>query len=148
MTISERINQDIKDAMRARNREALGVLRLLKASLENEKLERGGTLSQEDEITAIAREMRKRQEALEDFKKADRQDLVEGVQGEIELIKGYLPEQLSEEEIREKVATIIDEVGATSMKDFGPVMGKAMAELRGQADGDVVSDLAKEIINQ
>ena len=148
MTISERINQDIKDAMRARNREALGVLRLLKASLENEKLERGGTLSQEDEITAIAREMRKRQESLEDFKKADRQDLVEGVQGEIELIKGYLPEQLSEEEIREKVATIIDEVGATSMKDFGPVMGKAMAELRGQADGDVVSDLAKEIINQ
>lgn len=148
MTISERINQDIKDAMRARNREALGVLRLLKASLENEKLERGGTLSQEDEITAIAREMRKRQESLEDFKKADRQDLVEGVQGEIELIKGYLPEQLSEEEIREKVATIIDEVGATSMKDFGPVMGKAMAELRGQADGDVVSDIAKEIINQ
>lgn len=148
MTISERINQDIKDAMRARNREALGVLRLLKASLENEKLERGGTLSQEDEITAIAREMRKRQESREDFKKADRQDLVEGVQGEIELIKGYLPEQLSEEEIREKVATIIDEVGATSMKDFGPVMGKAMAELRGQADGDVVSDIAKEIINQ
>lgn len=98
MTISERINQDIKDAMRARNREALGVLRLLKASLENEKLERGGTLSQEDEITAIAREMRKRQESLEDFKKADRQDLVEGVQGEIELIKGYLPEQLSEED--------------------------------------------------
>ena len=95
MTLTERINQDIKTAMKAKDKDSLKVLRMLKAALQKEALEQPEPLSQDQEITIISRELKQRRDSLAEFKKADREDLVSATQDEIVIVQKYLPEQLS-----------------------------------------------------
>lgn len=147
MSLTQRINEDIKVAMKAKDKETLKVIRMLKAAMQKEQIEQTEPLSEEQEITIIAREMKQRKDSLAEFEKAGRQDLVAPLLDEIKIVEQYLPAQLSEDEIKEAITKIIAEVGAIDKSAFGAVMGKAMAELKGQADGQVVNRIVKELLS-
>ena len=146
MTLTEWINQDIKTAMKAKDKDSLKVLRMLKAALQKEALEQPEPLSQDQEITIISRELKQRRDSLAEFKKADREDLVSATQDEIVIVQKYLPEQLSLEALEAKVREIMAQVGATSKADFGKVMGLAASSLKGQVEGKVINETVKRLL--
>lgn len=142
------INEDVKTAMRAKDKDRLAVLRMIKASLQNEKISKGKDLSGDEELTVLSREKKQRIDSLEEFKQAGRDDLVQRLEKETSIVEEYLPEQLSEEEIRTIVQESIHEVNASSMKDMGSVMSAVMPKTKGRADGKEVSRLVKEELNK
>ncbi len=144
MSLLTTVNEDIKTAMKARDKETLAVLRMIKSSLQNEEIKKGSALNEEEELTVLSREMKQRRESLTEFKSAGRDDLVEKLEKEIAIVERYLPKQLSEDELRAIVKKTADRVQASSMKDFGKVMGAVMSEIKGQADGNEVNRLVKE----
>ena len=146
MSLTEQINQDVKTAMKAKDKDTLKVIRMLKAALQKEQLEHSEPLSAEQELTIINREMKQRRDSLAEFAKAERQDLVDALEAEIKVVERYLPAQLSPAELEAKVKAIIAEVGATSKADFGKVMGKAAATLKGQADGKAINEMVKKLL--
>ena len=147
MSLLTTLNEDMKTAMRAKDKETLSVVRMLKASLQNEQIKLGEELNADQELTILAREMKQRRDSVAEFKKADRQDLVDKTQAEIEIVEKYMPKQLSEDEIKTIVSAAIAKVGASSMKDFGKVMGAVMPETKGKADGNEVNRIVKELLN-
>ena len=147
MSLLTTLNEDMKTAMRAKDKETLSVVRMLKASLQNEQIKLGEELNANQELTILAREMKQRRDSVAEFKKADRQDLVDKTQAEIEIVEKYMPKQLSEDEIKTIVSAAIAKVGASSMKDFGQVMGAVMPETKGKADGNEVNRIVKELLN-
>lgn len=148
MSIQEQILSDLKDAMKNKEKDRLNVLRSLKSKLlEREISERKGgeaTLSDEQVIEVLMKAAKQRKESIEQFKEGGRNDLVENEQKELDIIESYLPEMLSEEEIRDIARQKIDELGAENMADMGKVMGVMMSELKGQAEGSLVSKVVKE----
>lgn len=148
MTLLTTLNEDIKTAMKAKDKETLSVIRMLKAALQNEQINIGKELSSEEELTILSREMKQRRDSLTEFLNADRQDLVEKVQGEISIVEKYLPAQLSEEEIKEIVSQAIAKVSASGMKDIGAVMGAVMPQTKGKADGNQVNKIVRELLNR
>lgn len=146
MTLTERINQDIKTAMKAKDKDSLKVLRMLKAALQKDALEQPEPLSQDQEITIISRELKQRRDSLAEFEKAGREDLVSATQDEIVIVQKYLPEQLSPEALEAKVREIMAQVGATSKADFGKVMGLAASSLKGQAEGKTINETVKRLL--
>ena len=146
MTLTERINQDIKTAMKAKDKDSLKVLRMLKAALQKEALEQPEPLSQDQEITIISRELKQRRDSLAEFEKAGREDLVSATQDEIVIVQKYLPEQLSPEALEAKVREIMAQVGATSKADFGKVMGLSASSLKGQADGQATTETVTRLL--
>ncbi|WP_124059577.1 GatB/YqeY domain-containing protein [Vaginisenegalia massiliensis] len=147
MTLTEQINQDVKQAMKKQDKATLKVIRMLKAALQMEQINQSEPLTAQQELTIIAREMKQRKDSLVEFEQANRYDLVDQLRQEIQIVEHYLPKQLSQEEVELVIQSIIQEVGATSMKDFGSVMGKAMQQLKGQADGQVVNQLTKKLLS-
>lgn len=147
MTLLNRLNDDIKIAMKAKDKETLSVLRMMKASIQNEEIKKGDSLSADEELTVLSREMKQRKDSLNEFDQAGRVDLVEKLNGEIVIVSKYMPQQLSEEELRDIIQKAIDESDATSMKDFGKVMGIVMPQTKGKADGQQVNALVKELIS-
>lgn len=147
MSLLTIINDDIKTAMKAKDKDTLAVLRMLKAAFQNEKIKTGSELSEDEELTLLSREMKQRRESLIEFEKANREDLVEQTNNAIKLVGKYLPQQLSEEELRAIVSNAISEVNAASMKDFGKVMGIVMPITKGKADGNTINRLVKEQLN-
>lgn len=138
----------MKTAMKNRDKESLQVIRMLKASLQNEKINLGRDLSDEEELTIISREMKQRRDSLAEFEEVGRQDLAEKTKGEIVVVERYLPTQLNEEDLREIVSNAIEQTGASSSKDFGKVMGVVMPQVKGKADGKQVNAIVKELLNQ
>ena len=145
MSLTARINEDIKIAMKAKDKQTLKVIRMLKAALQKEQLEHAEPLNEQQELTIITREMKQRKDSLAEFLKANRQDLVDTVNQEIEIVERYLPKQLSPDEIKAAVQSIIDELQATK-SDFGTVMSKAMSQLKGQAEGQLVNQTVKQLL--
>lgn len=142
------LNEDMKQAMRAKDKETLQVIRMLKASIQNEQIKKGQDLNDEEELTVLSREMKQRRDSLSEFEKADRTDLADKVKKEIVIVEKYLPAQLSEEEIRAIVSEAITATGATSPKEFGKVMGAVMPKVKGKADGNQVNAIVKELLNK
>ena len=132
--------------MRAKDKERLAVIRMLKASLQNEEIKVGHELNADEELTILSREMKQRRDSLAEFEKAGREDLSEKVKIEIAIVENYLPAQLSDEEIRQIVAQAIADTGATSAKEFGKVMGAVMPKVKGKADGNQVNAIVKELL--
>ena len=126
MSVTERLNQDMKEAMKAKDKLRLSVIRMLKAAFQKESIEQKRPLTTEEEVTILARELKQRKDSLHEFEKANRHDLAEQVTAEITVVMGYLPEQLSEDAVRTVVAEVIAQVGATSASDFGAVMKAVM----------------------
>lgn len=142
MTISERVDADLKDAMRARAADKLSVLRLLKAAIKNAALEKGGQDAALDdaEATAIVRkQVKQRHDAVESFTKGDRPELAEKERAEIELLNGYLPAALSAEELGVLVEEAIRETGAVGKAQMGAVMKALQPKVAGRADGKALS---------
>ncbi|EOT48024.1 MULTISPECIES: GatB/YqeY domain-containing protein [Enterococcus] len=146
MTLLSTLNDDMKTAMKAKDKESLSVIRMLKASLQNEQIKVGHELNDEEELTILSREMKQRRDSLTEFEKAGREDLVEKVKSEIIIVEKYLPQQLSEEEIRQIVSQAIANTNATSTSEFGKVMGVVMPQVKGKADGNQVNAIVKELL--
>lgn len=147
MSLLNTLNEDIKVAMKAKDRETLSVLRMIKAALQNEQIKVGQELTADEELTVLAREMKQRKDSLEEFSKANREDLVSKLEQEIVVVEKYLPAQLNEDEIRDIVSNAIEASGAESMKDFGKVMGLVMPQVKGKADGNLVNGIVKALLS-
>lgn len=144
MDFQERIDGDIKEAMKARQVTRLGVLRMLKSSLKNAAIELGGAETRLDEAAAQAvlrKEAKKRQDSIEGFTKGGRQDLADKEQEELAVLGDYLPKQLTSGELEALVSGIISELGATSKAQMGMVMKAATEKAAGRADGRALSAL-------
>lgn len=148
MSLSDTLTEDLKTAMKARDKVALSVIRMIKAALTNEKIKLGHDLSDDEELTVLSRELKQRKESREEFAAAGRQDLVDGLDAEIELVEKYAPKQLSADEVKGIVSKTVSEVGASSMADFGKVMGAVMPKLKGKADGSLVNKTVKSLLSK
>lgn len=148
MGLYEGIIGDLTKAMKGRDKERLSVLRGLKAEIKNKQVElRLEDLTDEQIFGVIKSEVKKRKEAIEKFVEGSRQDLAAKEEAELKMLFGYLPPQLSEEEIKEILAQVIQEVSASGPKDLGKVMKSAMAKFEGRADGREVNRLARELLS-
>ncbi len=143
MNLSEKIDADLTAAMKARNDLRLQVLRMLKSDIRYKKIELGHELSDEEVIGVLSTAAKKRKEAADEYGKGGRADLVKTELAEYEIIKEYLPEQLSLEELNTIVDKAIAEVNASSIKDLGSVMKALMPMVRGRSDGKIVSAAVK-----
>ncbi|MBM7543465.1 GatB/YqeY domain-containing protein [Periweissella beninensis] len=147
MTTLTQLTEDMKTAMKARDKATLTTVRMLKSAIQNEQIKVGHDLDEAEELTVISREMKQRKDSLAEFKAANRDDLVQQLSGEIEVVSKYMPKQMSNEEIKAVVATTINEVGATDKSDFGKVMGALMPKVKGKADGKVVNETVKALLD-
>lgn len=142
MTFQERIDSDLKEAMKAKEAGRLGVLRMLKSALKNAAIEKYGVSGQLDDAEAMAvirKQVKQRQDSIESFEKGNRPDLAEKEKEEMETLAKYLPKQLGGEELAKLVAEAIAEAGATSKAQMGAVMKAAQAKAAGRADGKALS---------
>lgn len=140
--LSQKITEDMKTAMREKNTLALGTIRMLKSSLKNVAIEKGGADAELDDAAVVAvirKEVKKRQDSVEQYEKADRPELAAKEREEIEVLEAYLPQPLSEEEIAALVDEAIAETGATSKKEMGQVMKLLQEKTGGRADGKTLS---------
>ncbi|CEG27912.1 MULTISPECIES: GatB/YqeY domain-containing protein [Bacillaceae] len=144
MSLLERLNNDMKLAMKSKDKDKLTVIRMIKASLQNEAIKHGKELTGEEELTVLSREMKQRKDSLHEFDKAGRQDLVEKLHQEIAIVEIYMPQQLSEEELEGIVKETITETGASSKAEMGKVMAAIMPKVKGKADGSLVNKLVQQ----
>ena len=144
MSLVQRLNDDMKQAMKNKEKEKLSVIRMLKASLQNEAIKVGKELSEEEELTVLSREVKQRKDSLHEFEKAGRDDLVEKIQTELRFVEEYLPEQLSEEELSAIIDEVIKCLGATSKSEMGKVMGAVIPKVKGKAEGSLVNKLVMQ----
>lgn len=148
MSLLNQLNQDMKQAMKQKDKATLSVIRMVKTSMQNEAIKLGKEeLSQEEELTILTKELKQRKDSLQEFKKANRDDLVENLETEIHILQEYMPEQLTDDELTEIVQEAIEEVGATSVKDMGNIMKIVMPKVKGKADGSRVNKLVKQYIS-
>jgi len=148
MTIFEQINNDIKDAMRAKDRDKLDALRAVKSALLLAATDKGSN-GEVDDATAlkiIQKLVKQRRDSEAIFTEQGRADLAESEKLQANIIEAYLPKQMSEDELRGKVSETISKTGASSIKDMGKVMGILSKELAGKADGKMLADLVKELL--
>ncbi|PFE96689.1 hypothetical protein CN325_14075 [Bacillus thuringiensis] len=146
MSLLGRLNDDMKQAMKNKQKEKLTVIRMVKAALQNEGIKLQHTLTEEEEVTVLAREVKQYKDSLLEFKKAGREDLVNKLQSEIQILSAYLPEQLTEEELVDVIKQVISEVGATSKADMGKVMTAVMPKVKGKTDGALVNKLVIQLL--
>lgn len=147
MSLKEKINQDLKEAMKSQDKVKLSTIRSIRALiLEFEKSGIGKELSAEDEIKLLTSAAKKRKDSIEQFAKAGRTDLEEKEKQELEILQTYLPKQLSVEEITNKVKSIAQEIGAATKADFGKLMSESMKNLKGLADGNEIRKIVENIL--
>jgi len=142
MTLQERLDSDLKDAMRAKDASKLGVLRMLKAALKNVAIEKGGASTQLDDAEAtqvIRKQVKQRQDSIESFEQGGRPELAAKEKDELAILNGYLPQAMNADELAAAVREAIAETGATSRAQMGAVMKVLQANLAGRADGKTLS---------
>jgi uncharacterized protein YqeY len=149
MSLKEQIDADIKKAMLAKNKEELEALRAIKSLILLAETEKGSAeqISSDTEKKLLMKAAKQRKESADIFQQQNRTDLAEKELFQLEVISRYLPKQLSEDEIRNVLADVIKEVGASGPQDMGKVMGVATKRLAGQADGKVISELVKKLLS-
>ena len=146
MELMQRLLDDQKKAMKAGEKLRLGVIRFLRSELKNAEIARKEPLNEGEAVAVVQRELKRRKEALLDYEKANRPDLVEELQEEIKILSEYLPPQLSESEIKEMVSAAITELGVSSKKEMGKLMGYLMPRVKGKADGSLVKKVVEELL--
>ncbi len=163
VSLKETIQTDLKEVLRQRDELKISVLRMLLAAIFNkekekrarlskteeiEKLEELSKLTDEEVLEVISSEVKKHKDSIEQYEKGNRPDLVEGEKKELEILMSYLPEQMSQEDIRKLVKEKIDELGASGPKDIGKVMGALMPQLKGRAEGNLVNKIVQEALGK
>lgn len=146
MSLSGRLSEDMKQAMKDKEagKVRLSVIRMVRASIKYVEIEKKKELSDEEVLDVLAREVKMRRDSIEEFRKGNRQDLVENLEVEIDILTQYLPQQLAESEIYALVSEAVAETNATSVKDMGRVMAVLMPKVKGRADGKIVNTIVKE----
>ena len=148
MSLKDRINQDIKTAMKAKDQAALRSIRAIKAALLLLETDGSGeAITEEKEIKLLQKLVKQRQESLKIYEDQDRDDLAQTEREEIDFISTYLPEAMSTDELKNIIQAIISETGASSMKDMGRVMGMAAKQIAGRADNKTVAGMVKELLS-
>ncbi len=144
----EKINKDIKQAMRDKRREDLSILRMLLSALKNKKIELGNKneLTDEEAQAVVKTEVKKRKDSVVSYREGGRTDLAEIEQREIDFLSKYLPDQMDEQEIEKIAVEIISGISEASQANFGQIMSEAMKRTRGQADGKMVSSIVKKLL--
>ncbi len=149
MTLEQKIQQDLKEAMKSGDRFKVDTLRGLIAQIKDERIKlRPKELEEKDVLAVLQRAVKRRKEAISLYQQGNRQDLVDKEQKELEIIQQYLPEQMSKEEVLKLIEQAIAEVQAQSIKDMGKVMGSVMKKVQGRADGKEVQQLVRERLTQ
>ncbi|KRL37830.1 GatB/YqeY domain-containing protein [Lacticaseibacillus manihotivorans] len=143
MALINELQAQMKTAMKAKDKETLSVVRMLKAAVLNKQISLGHDLTEDDEKSVLATELKQRKDSLAEFKAAGRDDLVAQLEGEIKVVESYLPAQLDEAAVASLVDSVIQETGATGKADFGKVMKTLMPKVKGQADGALVNRIVK-----
>ena len=144
MGIKEKLLSDLKESLKAGNKLKVSVVRLLISSIKSKEIDKRGEISDEETLAVLSQAAKMRREAIEEFAKGKRDDLVQKEKQELEIIGSYLPEQISEEKLREIAKEVILEVSATSIKDIGKVMKVLMPRIKGQADGKIVNKIVQQ----
>lgn len=144
MSLTDQLQSDMKTAMRDGDTERRDTLRMAISAAQNAAKDKRAPLSDEETVEVLTREVRKRRESIEAYRSAGRADLAAREQAEVDILTPYLPEQLSEDEVRALVQEAVAETGATSPRDMGRVMGQLMPRLKGRADGKLVSSLVSQ----
>jgi uncharacterized protein YqeY len=143
MSLKDRIQQDVKDAMRAREKERLATLRLITSAIKQREVDERIELDDEQVLLVLDKMCKQRRESISQFEKAGRDDLIAVEVRELEIIQGYLPEQLGDEDIAALIDAAMADTGASSIKDMGKVMGQLKPKLQGRADMGAVSAMIK-----
>ncbi len=147
MSLEQNINQHLKTAMKAKNQAELRGLRAIKSAILLAKTSgKGGDLSEEDEIKLLQKLVKQRKDSLEIYQQQNRPELAQKEEEEIQVINKFLPQQMDESAVTEKIKSIIEEIGAKSPADMGKVMGAAMKQLAGKTDGKTISSIAKALL--
>lgn len=149
MILKDKISQDLKDAMKSGDKVRLQTIRSIRASiLEFEKSGSGKEMNSEEEIRLLSTAAKKRKESIEQFSNGGREDLAKAEESELQIIMSYLPEQLSAEDIEKEVIQISEKVGAVSKADFGKLMGAAVKEMKGKADGRIIKEIVEKVLGK
>ena len=149
VALLDQLNADMKEAMKAKQKDRLSVIRMLKASLQNESIHLGvAELNEEQELTVLSREVKQRRDSLKEFRDAGREDLAEKIEQELVYLNAYLPAQLTEEEIKQLISETAKMINAINPSDMGKLMGAIVPKTKGRADGALVSTLVKAYLNQ
>ncbi len=147
MSLKEQIKADIKEAMRAKDIQRRDTLRNLSAAIKQIEVDERKELTDSDVEAILTKYAKQREDALAQFKEAGRDDLVAKEEAELAIVRAYLPEPLSDDELKEAVESIVKELGATSMKDMGKIMGAIKQKYGARADGSKVNRIVKEILS-
>lgn len=146
MSIAERLDADLKEALRARDAVKTSTIRLARAAIKNAEIERRRPLNDDEVIAVLRHEVKLRREAIEGFERGGRDDLVQREKLEMAILLAYLPPPMDEEELRGLVAEVAGAAGAASERDFGRVMGQVMRRVAGRADGKTVERMVREAL--
>ncbi|MCL4516703.1 MAG: GatB/YqeY domain-containing protein [Firmicutes bacterium] len=146
MSLQEKLQEDLKAAMKSKDSRRLSVIRLAKAAIKNTEIAKKKELGDDEVLEVLNREVKQRRDAIPEFQKGNRPDLVESLEAEIAILMEYLPQQMSEEEIRQAAKEAVAAVGAKDARDMGKVMGALMPKVRGKADGRLVNQVVKELL--
>lgn len=148
MGLSERLTEDMKLAMKAGpdGKLRLEVIRFLRSAMKNVEIDKKAPLTDDDILGIISKQVKQLRDSVEEFRRGAREDLVAKAHAEIEVLSGYLPQQMTEAEVRETARQVIAEVGAQGPKDMGKVMGPLVARTKGRADGKLVNQVVRELL--
>lgn len=149
MSLKERLTEDMKDAMKAKEagKLKLSVIRMVKAAVKNQEIEKGRELNNDEVVQVLTREVKQRRDSLPEYEKANRPEAVETIKQEISILMEYLPQQLTAEEVVNLIRKVISEVGAQTPQDMGKVMGRVVPLTRGKADGKYVNEVVRKILS-
>ncbi|MBQ8941617.1 MAG: GatB/YqeY domain-containing protein [Firmicutes bacterium] len=147
MALKEQLFNDLKQAMKDKDTTKKDIVQMVRAGVLQYEKDNKADANDEDVMAVITKEIKKLNDVLPDFTKAGRQDLIDEANAKIAILKAYLPEQMSEDAIKELIRQTVEETGAVSMKDMGKVMGAVSAKTKGRADNKLVSQLVKEILS-
>lgn len=146
MELKDKLGEDQKSALKGGDKIRLSTIRILRSEIRNEEIKKGDELNEDETIGVLAREARKRKEAIEEYQKAGRVDLVEKESKELEIIREYMPPELSDEELRSIIESVIEETKASSKRDLGKVMSAVMSRVKGRAEGGTVNQIVREML--
>ena len=147
MSLKEQLLSDMKEAMKSKDSVKLGTVRSVISAVKNQEIDSKKELNEEEILTLVSREIKKRKEAAALYEKGGRPELKDKEIQEMEILKTYLPEQVSEEDLRKRIQEVINETGAQGMKDFGKIMKTLVPEFKGKADNAQIKELANEYLS-
>ena len=147
MTLKDKLMDDLKQSMKNKEQIRKSVVILIRSAIKQKEVDERVEVSEEDVLAIISKQMKQRKDALEEFKKAQREDLILQTEQEIEILTQYLPKQLTDDELESIIRDIINQIGATTMKDMGKIMGIATPKVQGKADGKRINEIAKKFLN-